>query len=153
MFATAERSLPMAWERARDGLERALADGGLVHESVRAEAAGTYEMPVGPKGERGPTRHVTVRVGPPKQTGEEMHLAIRWEVPGVSGSMFPSLDANLIVAPDGAGASRLSILGRYEPPLGPLGRLVDRVVMERVARATMEAFLREVAEKILGFTD
>jgi hypothetical protein len=34
---------------------------------------------------------------------------------------------------------------RYEPPLGPIGRIIDRSILYRVAEATLKDFLDRVA--------
>jgi hypothetical protein len=37
--------------------------------------------------------------------------------------------------------TQLTIHGRYEPPLGAVGRRLDRLLMHRIAEATIRAFL------------
>ena len=44
-------------------------------------------------------------------------LALRWEATGAGGRLFPVLDADLTLAPDGEGTV-LPLAGSYRPPLG-----------------------------------
>jgi hypothetical protein len=62
------------------------------------------------------------------------------------------MDADLEVAPLGDGLTQLAISARYEPPLGALGRAIDRAVLHRVAEATIKDFLDRVAERIRAET-
>lgn len=149
MFSRAERVVPLAWGAARVALEHVLAHDGLHDESVAAEAEGMGQVvPVGPLGTHGPTRDVVVRVLSPVVRPDELTLPIRWDVPGPTGWLYPALDAELHLTALDDATSRLEILARYEPPLGAVGRLADKVVMAKVATATMEAFLREVAARL-----
>lgn len=76
-------------------------------------------------------------------------LAMRWEATGAGGGLFPVLDADLRVAPDGAG-TLLIMAGAYRPPLGTLGAAFDRAVLHRVADATIRRFTARVADQISG---
>ncbi len=66
---------------------------------------------------------------------------------GVAG-LFPELDADLEVAPLGSHQTQLSMSARYVPPLGLVGRVIDRAVLHRVAEATLKDFLDQVAEAL-----
>jgi hypothetical protein len=48
--------------------------------------------------------------------------------------------------------TELALVGSYEPPLGPVGDLVDRVVMHRVARQALAGFLARAGERIAPAT-
>ena len=74
-------------------------------------------------------------------------IPLRWTATDAPG-LFPSLDADLEVAPHGAGSTQLSISARYRPPLGPLGEVIDRAVLHRVAEATVKDFLDRVADRV-----
>jgi len=64
--------------------------------------------------------------------------------------LFPVLDADLKLAPDGAGSTVLTLAGSYRPPLGTLGEALDRAVLRRVAAATIRSFVARVAAQITG---
>ncbi|HEV2451015.1 MAG TPA: hypothetical protein VGS62_03715 [Streptosporangiaceae bacterium] len=72
-------------------------------------------------------------------------LALRWEVRGPGGRLFPVLDADVTLAPDGEDSALLVLEGSYRPPGGALGAGLDRVLLHRVASATVRNFLGRVA--------
>ena len=114
----------------------ALADGAV----ERAEPL-FAEVGVGPNGLR-VARRVVVRLGQPVKFPSKLSLPMSWE-PG--GRLLPKLDAELEVASLGKARTQLAISGRYEPPLGTVGRTVDRLALHRVAEATIKDFLDRAA--------
>lgn len=149
VFVEAELSVALPFRVAKEALDRALADGGLVAESRRAVDDGlVFLMPVGPRGSQGPAREVVVRLLAGRPVGDSFVVPLRWEARGPTGRLFPALDANLELTATDPDASRLSIIGRYEPPLGRLGATIDRAGMSRVVSATMTALLGEVAAQL-----
>ncbi len=87
----------------------------------------------------------------------EIHRAglvypISWSATG-AGVLFPRLNADLTFSHVGSAQTRISLEGTYEPPLGSLGRVVDRVVLRRVADSTVKAWVDRLADAItLGQT-
>jgi hypothetical protein len=75
-------------------------------------------------------------------------LAIRWEVSGPVGGLFPALDADITLAPAADQASLLALAGVYRPPLGAVGIALDRAALHRVAAATIRSFLGRLATGI-----
>jgi hypothetical protein len=75
-------------------------------------------------------------------------LAMRWEATGAGGGLFPVLDADLRLAPDGAQCAVLTMAGAYRPPLGSLGATLDRAILHRVADATIRRFVARLAAQI-----
>ena len=55
------------------------------------------------------------------------------------------LDADLTLAPAGENAALLTLAGAYRPPLGNRGAELDRLLLDRVADATIRHFLDRVA--------
>ena len=94
-------------------------------------------------------RTVTVEIGPPITMPTKTVVPLRWSATGVSG-LFPSLDADLEIAPLGPSRTQLAMSARYVPPLGALGRVIDRTVLFRVAEATLKDFLDRVRETVLA---
>ena len=92
-------------------------------------------------------REVVVEVGPSIRSSSQVAFPIRWQASDHPG-LFPALDADLEVASLGPERTRLAMSARYEPPLGALGRAVDRAVLSRVAEATLKDFLDRVADAI-----
>jgi hypothetical protein len=149
MFVEAHRPLPTPWADARVALDRALADGGLIQESRRAYDDGvSFLMRVGPRGSAGLSKQVLVRLLPARDVAQTVVVPLRWEATGPAGRLFPTLDANLGLTAAGDSSSLLSIIGRYEPPLGPLGSSLDHALMTRAARRTAETLLAEIARKL-----
>jgi hypothetical protein len=92
-------------------------------------------------------KKVELTVGEPSEEGDWVTIPLAWQATGPSG-LFPVLDARLRVEPIGVGASRLSLAGNYQPPLGSLGREIDGTVLHGVAEATLRDFLEGVAGRL-----
>lgn len=67
---------------------------------------------------------------------------------GLTGQLFPALDAELTLSPDGEHRSRLRLVGSYRPPLSRVGEVLDRTIMLQVAEATIRALLERSAEAL-----
>ncbi len=92
-------------------------------------------------------RTVAIDLGTPIRLPTKSVLPLRWSATGAAG-LFPSLDADLEVAPLGHDRSQLSMSARYVPPLGAVGRAIDRALLFRVAEATIKDFLDQVRDTI-----
>lgn len=101
---------------------------------------------VGPAGPLpGLSKLVHVRVTEPVQRGAVTVLALRWEATGVGERLFPVLDADITLIPDGDDATLIGLQGVYRPPAGAAGQMLDRVFLHRIAAATVRSFLNLVA--------
>jgi uncharacterized membrane protein len=78
-------------------------------------------------------------------------LALTWEPIGLEG-LLPRLDADIELGSLGEDRTQLAISARYRPPLGVVGRAVDRVLLHRVAEATLKDFLDRLGQAILSQT-
>lgn len=94
-------------------------------------------------------REVAVELGPPIRSSTKTILPLRWEA-AAHPNLFPALDADLELAPLGSSRTQLAMSARYVPPLGALGRAIDRAVLSRVAEATLKDFLDGVAAAVMG---
>lgn len=94
-------------------------------------------------------RTVQLRLGTPIHAATKTIVPLAWEALGATRGLFPTLDADLEIAPLGLGATQLAISARYAPPLGVVGRMLDRAVLHRVAEATIKDFLDQVGEAVL----
>ena len=74
-------------------------------------------------------------------------LPISWKPRG-HRHLLPELEADVEVAPLGEHHTQLSISARYQPPLGALGKALDRALLHRVAEATVKDFLDGVARRL-----
>lgn len=64
--------------------------------------------------------------------------------------LFPELNAELEVSAITIDPplTQLTVSGTYEPPLGLLGAGADRLVLHRIAEASMHRFTNEVADEV-----
>ena len=90
------------------------------------------------------SREVEVTLGPMRERGEARVVPIEWGASGFAG-MFPVLNGDLELAAIGSRDCRLSLDASYHPPLGDLGRALDRALLHRVAQSTVRSFLARVA--------
>lgn len=95
-------------------------------------------------------RTVEVRLGSVIRTATKTVVPFSWQAVGPARGLFPTLEADLEIAPLGPGSTQLSISARYAPPLGVVGRILDRAVLHRVAEATIKDFLDQVGEAVAG---
>jgi hypothetical protein len=99
-------------------------------------------------GERRLEKAVEIRLGTPYRMGSKTLLPMTWRASGAE-RLFPQLDADVEVAALGPTRTQLSISARYRPPMGPLGRAMDKALLHRVAEATIKDFLDRVGERLL----
>ncbi len=99
---------------------------------------------VGPKVISWLAKTVSVHLGEPRLTGNLLRVSLSWEATGVSG-LFPRLAGELMVTAIDPYRSELRLAGRYRPPLGRTGELIDDVLLGNLAKATVRAFLCRVA--------
>ena len=71
-------------------------------------------------------------------------IDLEWEA-AQSPRMFPLMRAVLRVYALTARETQLDLEGRYQPPLGPLGKVIDAVLGRRIAEASVHQFLTDVA--------
>jgi hypothetical protein len=79
---------------------------------------------------------------------DSVQLALRWDVAGPGGGLFPALDADITLARAGGLATTLTLTGVYRPPLGSVGAGLDQAILHRVAVATIRDFLSRIGTAI-----
>ena len=94
-------------------------------------------------------KRVEIFIGRPLTVNEELVIPLRWEATGPT-DLFPVMEAELRLAAVDPVLSRVCLQGTYEPPLGALGRALDRAVLHRVAEATVKHFVDELADELVG---
>ncbi|HEX2405002.1 MAG TPA: hypothetical protein VHM29_09885, partial [Acidimicrobiia bacterium] len=87
-------------------------------------------------------------LGEPEISAAGHLYPLRWRATGAR-NLFPLLKAELILA-DMSGRVLISLRGIYDPPLGALGRMVDRALLSRVADATIKSWVDQLADGIVG---
>jgi hypothetical protein len=84
---------------------------------------------------------VTIHADPPITRGQVTVVPLTWRATGSQG-IFPALNADLEVAPLSPESTQLTLRGHYVPPLGAVGERLDRLLLHRVAEATIRSFMR-----------
>jgi hypothetical protein len=150
MFVRHEMRLDLDFRAAQARLADLASSGSLLPAAHHAYGEGTTGLArVGPLGSvRGMSKLVEVRFQDPVARADSAHLALRWEATGPGGVLFPALDADITLTPDGEQVTVLELAGVYRPPAGIAGGQLDRAVLRRVADATIRAFVSRVAEFI-----
>jgi hypothetical protein len=114
-----------------------------------AEAADVRgEMLMAEVGFGGPGRRiekqVEIELREPIRFPSRTVVPMSWRATGPT-ALFPQLEADLEVAALGPGRTQIAVSARYRPPLGLVGKAVDRALLHRVAEATVKDFLDRVA--------
>jgi hypothetical protein len=147
MFVGAETVAATGFDAAQARLVRLARCGWLAGAS--GQAFGELDRGLARVGPApGVSRLVEVRVRELVTRGQAAVLALRWEAAGPGGGLFPVLDADITMAPYGESGTLIALAGSYRPPLGLVGAALDRVVLHRVAAATMRRFVNRIGEAV-----
>jgi hypothetical protein len=90
-------------------------------------------------------KQVEIGFDPPFRLPNKTLLPMWWRATAAE-QLFPALDADIEVAALGPNRTQLSMSARYHPPMGAVGRVLDRTLLHRVAEATVKDFLDRVGE-------
>ena len=74
---------------------------------------------------------------------------ISWTATGAQ-FLFPKLTGELVLSHVGPEKTKLLLEATYQPPMGPLGRVVDRVVLGRFAESTVKNWVDQLAEALIS---
>ncbi|MGA9112811.1 MAG: hypothetical protein WB802_03295 [Candidatus Dormiibacterota bacterium] len=130
--------------------ELVAAGPGWLGESLVAAYAEGEQLSVRVASSLGPIRvskRVWAELGEMTVKPDRVTQPLRWRAAGATG-LFPAMVADLEFAPMGTAMTAISFMGRYVPPLGPLGREVDRMLLHRLAQASVRALLGMVVERL-----
>jgi|SRR5919204_2195193 hypothetical protein len=94
-------------------------------------------------------KQVEIELGDAVETPSRTWLPLVWRATG-AGGLFPSLEGELEAAPLGKDLTHIGLSARYKPPFGVLGTTLDRMLLHRIAEATIQDFLQRVAEAVDG---
>ena len=144
MFVREERPVSRSFEGLREEFT------GVPNRWLPGVAEETLGVPEGVTARMsaaGLNKKVSIQVGTPLQDGSRAVVPIRVVATGPTG-LFPQLDADLELMATGPLTTKLRLTGSYRVPLGPAGRLLDRVLLHRVAEACMTEFLEQVAQRL-----
>lgn len=102
-------------------------------------------LPIADGSAPGPVRKgALVDLGPPVVSEQAIELEVSWQSDSMA-PLFPVFGGRLRIDPTG-----LFLEGRYAPPFGRLGLLIDAGILRFIARRTAQAFLTRLAERIAG---
>lgn len=152
MFARYFIELPLDADRVESALLRDPQTWIPGHARTANFRGDTLLAEVGFGGDVRIARAVLIELGTPARMANATLIPLRWaavEGPG----LFPTLEADLEIAPLGPRRTQLAMSARYVPPLGVVGRAIDRVVLFRVAEATLKDFLDRVGATLMRDVD
>jgi hypothetical protein len=108
---------------------------------VRTELA--YAAPTG----QTVAKDALVDVGPAVRDPDSLRVGIAWRS-ATFAPLFPVFAGELIVE-----SEALALHGRYAPPFGRVGLVIDRALLHVVARGTADAFLTRIAARLVDGRD
>lgn len=95
----------------------------------------------------GYAREVDLEIGTAEIHRTGIAYPVRWSARG-AGILFPAMTAELLLAHVGPETTRIAFEGTYEPPLGVVGKVADRVLLGRYADATVRNWVDRLAEAL-----
>ena len=103
------------------------------------------ELPVLDGSGKGPIRKsALIDLGPAQRVDGSILVDIAWRSANLA-PLFPVFAGHLEISAD-----QLALDGRYAPPFGKLGLLIDGALLHLVARRTAQAFLGRLAARCLA---
>jgi acyl-coenzyme A thioesterase PaaI-like protein len=150
MFVSEQRVLSVSIGAARVRLANLVHDGWLAG-AAEAAYGGSIDhlLRVGPFGDVAClSRKVRVQFLDPVDHGDAVTVGMRWAAVGMTGGLFPVLDADIELAAEGEEDTRVTLTGVYRPPLGAVGVGLDRMLLHRVATATIGSLLAHLAQAL-----
>ncbi len=141
VFVSDERALNVSIGVAQVRLANLVQGDWLSGASHEAYQGGIdHLVRAGPFGDLpGASRLVRVQVVDPVYRDGAMTLGL-----------FPVLDGNIRLSGEGGQGSRAVLTASYRPPLGAAGAGLDRLLLHRVAAATIKTFMTRVAGALEG---
>ena len=104
---------------------------------------------VGPFGPvPGLSKAVSVKAGTVRDRDDGFVMPLQWSATGPT-ELFPVMQADLEIAPLGAQQTQLRFSGSYDPPMGMVGRQLDRLLLHQLAEATVRALLKQLVATLL----
>jgi hypothetical protein len=148
MFVRYFAELPFPLATTEEALLRAPGEWlpGLAEHAEELGHDLLVEIGFGSDGRR-VARSVVIELGEPMRFPSRTVLPMTWKAASAE-SLFPTLEADLEVAVLGANLTQLSVSARYKPPLGPVGRAIDKTLLHRVAEASIKDFVDRIADRL-----
>lgn len=119
-------------------------DGPPDHPQLR-QVVTDLDLPIMDGSSRGPFRKaVFIDLGPARQVGDRVLVEIAWWSASFA-PLFPVFAGQLSIS-----ANDIVLDGRYAPPLGTLGLLLDQTLLHLVARRTAGALIARLVKEFVS---
>jgi hypothetical protein len=92
-------------------------------------------------------KSVLIVVGEPLRGSGETWIPLVWEARGASG-LFPRMEGDICVGGMGSDLTQLTFRGSYRVPMGAVGRALDRLILHRIAEASVKGFVDRIARAL-----
>jgi len=92
-------------------------------------------------------KDVAVNIGRPLEGNGIVAVPVRWKATWPSAA-YPSFDGELELTRLSDGSAELWLLGRYEPPFGAVGRMLDQAVLHTVAEDSLRTLVGVMASRL-----
>ncbi len=150
MFVRYFAELPFPIALVEEALLRSPGDWvpGLLRQAEDLGENLRAEIGFGPEGIR-VARQVVIELGEAVRFPSRTILPLSWKAAENEG-LYPKMDADIEVAALGKDLTQLSLSARYAPPLGALGRMIDKTLLHRVAEATVKDFIDGARDKLIA---
>jgi hypothetical protein len=94
---------------------------------------------------------IALKVGKPEDVkrrgGPALRVAVEWKA-ARRARLFPLMNAVLTIYPLTATETQLDFAGRYRPPLGAIGKVINAALGHRIAEASVHRFVADVAQHL-----
>jgi hypothetical protein len=144
VFTSDEVLVDVGFDTARGRLGCLAGDGVLLGAAEYAYGAGITGLMQEAGPGAGMSRLAGVRPGDLTETADCARLGLRWEAIGPDGTIYPALDANLTLTPNGETATLLALTGVYRLA-GPPYAGLDPAIVHCFAAVTIRSFIARLA--------
>lgn len=145
MFVHYETRVPMSMAEVERRLDQARSQLDALADVAYREGE-ELRSKVGP-GAGTLAKEVRLDIGTAEIHRSGLIYPINWSATGAE-LLFPKLSAELSISHVGPDETRVILDGTYQPPLGTLGKVVDRVLLRRVAESTVKTWVDRLADAL-----
>jgi len=96
-------------------------------------------------GEGKMAKTVQLELGEPISGDTQVTFPVSWWATGTP-FLFPVMDAELALSSMGPELTQVTLQGTYKPPIGPVGKVLDTLLLHRFAEASVKDFVDRVVE-------
>ena len=90
---------------------------------------------------------VVLEMGAPVRAADSTSVPLKWWATGTPG-LFPTMDADLVVAALGPDLTQITFRGTYKPPLGVVGQVLDKALLHRFAESSVKDFVDRIISEL-----